>query len=444
MNVFETIGRVKTFLSHGIWRVRLEEERGARRFMLRSLRILLIAVKEFFRNNCSLWASSLTFFSLLSIVPVFALAFAVAKGFGLQAHLERLLHEQIVGREEITSRVLEYSRNLLENTQGEVLAGVGAAFLIWSVFRILETAELSFNTIWGDVPSRTLGRKFSDYLSLMLIGPVLIIISSSAMVLLATEISALLERLGFLGVISTAVTMVIRIVPYVMIWILLSLMYIFLPNTKVRFLSGFIGGITAGTTFVVVQFVYIFFQIGVARYNAIYGSFAALPLFLFWLNISWIIVLFGFELTYAHQNESKYEFEPEVRKISHSFRMLLSLQVMHHIVKRFMNGAKPPALSGISAGLAVPPMIADEILGSLSKSGLIVAIPCDGEEGSAYQPSRDIDIFTVSYVIKALQNTGIDTIPVAETESLKRIRKSLERFEALIEGSDADVRLKDI
>ncbi len=444
MDITGKISDVTQFLKVDIWRIRMEDLHGPRRFFIRYLRISIIASKEYIKDNCTLWASSLTFFSLLSIVPIFAMAFAVAKGFGIQQHLEKLIKEQFVGQEEVTSRLLTYSHNLLENTKGEILAGVGAIFLIWAVFQILQTIESAFNNIWEIKRSRTIGRKLSDYLSLMLIGPVLLIISSSAMVLVAGEVNNILEKIGVLAVISPIITLIIKIVPYILIWILLTFMYVFIPNTKVKLSSGILGGIIAGTIFVILQWIYITFQIGVSRYNAIYGSFAALPLFLIWLNLSWLIVLFGAELTDSHQNEESYLFGAETKKISHSFRKLLSLQIIHSLIMNFKDGGKPFTANRLSKNLEIPPGTVCEILRALSECGLIIAVQKDNRDGTGYHPSRDIDAFTISYVIDALENAGIDTIPVAKTESLERISKSLKAFRGLVEKSDANVRLKDI
>ncbi|MRR38319.1 YihY/virulence factor BrkB family protein, partial [bacterium] len=297
MTVSEKLSGMPEFLRRGIWRVRTEDLKGFSRAWVRSLRIILIAQKEFIKDECSSKASSLTFFSLLSIVPILALGFAIAKGFGLQSHLEKLVFEQFAGHEDVVMQVVFFSRNLMERTSGGVIAGIGAVFLIWSVFKILNIIEQAFNSIWEIPESRTWGRKLSDYLSIMLISPVLLVMSSSATLLISTQIQQLGQTFSFLGMLSPAIGMLLKVLPYVLIWLLLTFLYVFLPNVKVSMLSGLLGGITAGTAFVLVQWAYIRFQVGVAGYNAIYGSFAALPLFLIWMNLSWQIVLAGFELT---------------------------------------------------------------------------------------------------------------------------------------------------
>jgi membrane protein len=435
--------KLSEFLKTGIWQVRLRDYTGLRKLLIRYLRIFMIAGEQFVRDNCLLWASALTYYSLLSIVPVLAMGFAVAKGFGLQSYLEKVAMEQFAGQDQVASRIIDFSRNALQNASGGVIAGVGAIFLIWTVFQLLSNAEHAFNKIWEVPTDRTLGRKFTDYLSIMLVSPVLIVMSSSAMVLLATRIRDILALLG-LGLFSPLIATVLGVTPYVLIWLLLIFIYVFLPNTKVNLLSGVVGGVLAGTIFVFVQWVYIKFQVGVSSYNAVYGSFAALPLFIIWMNLSWIIVLVGFEIVYAHQNQDTYSYEHAVEKVSDSFRRLLTLQTVHFLVKSFHEGSSPLRVAQISDALDIPRRLLTEILDALGHAGLVTEIPVEGTNMKSYQPARDIELYTLSYVIEALDNAGGTDIPVARTSSLERISRSLADFTALMERSSENARLKDI
>ncbi len=199
MTVSGKLSEMQEFLNRGIWRVRSEDLQGFRRTWIRTLRIILIAQKEFFKDECPSKASALTFYSLLSIVPILALGFAIAKGFGLQNHLEKLVFEQFAGHEDVVMQMVVLSRNLMERTSGGVIAGIGVVFLIWSVFKILNNIELAFNSIWEIAESRTWGRKLSDYLSIMLISPVLLVMSSSATLLISSQLQQLGQAFSFLG-----------------------------------------------------------------------------------------------------------------------------------------------------------------------------------------------------------------------------------------------------
>lgn len=432
------------FIKEGIWRIRLRDLAKGRRFLIKYLRVVIIAAKEFIDDRCPLRASALTFYSLLSIVPIVAMAFAIAKGFGLQKHLETQLLEKFSGQEVVIMQVIEFSRNMLQNTKGGIIAGVGVAVLLWAVVNVLSQIEESFNDIWGIKKARSLGRMFSDYLSIVLVGPILLIMSSSATVLLETNLTQITEEIALLGVFSPLITLIVKIIPYCLIWILFAFVYIFMPNKKVHLFSGLIAGIAAGTIFVIVQKFYIIFQVGVAKYNAIYGSFAALPLFLIWLQLSWFIMLFGAEISCALQNVDSYEFEPDRKKISPLFRKLLSLQITHLLVSNFIQGNKPMTVSMICDALDIPVRLVQEILYDLAGCGLISDATLENSEEAAYQPARDINDFSISFILQALDNKGIDTIPTTRTDSFKALSGRLKDFADTIEKSPANALLKDI
>ena len=440
----ERISSATQFIQEGIWRIRIRDLTRAQHILIRYTRILIISIKEFIEDRCPLRASALTFYSLLSIVPVVAMAFAIAKGFGFQKRLEQQLLERFEGQEQVIMQVIEFSRNMLENTKGGLIAGVGVVVLLWAVISVLGQIEQSMNDIWGIKKSRSLGRKFSDYLSIMLIAPVLLIMSSSATVVIATHLSRIMQKIELLGVFSPVISLMLGVLPYCLIWILFAFVYIFMPNTKINFVSGLIAGVAAGTIFVIVQKFYIIFQVGVAKYNAIYGSFAALPLFLVWLQLSWFIVLFGAELGFAHQNVEAYEFEPDRKRISPVFRKLLSLQVIHKLVRNFIQGEKPMTAPGISEALDIPIRLVHEILFDLSECGLATETTSEDEKEVAYQPARDINEFTVSYILESLEKKGIDSIPVARTDSFTALSQALKEFSIAIEKSPANRLLKDI
>ncbi|HOO90878.1 MAG TPA: YihY/virulence factor BrkB family protein [Syntrophales bacterium] len=342
------VARFIEFIKGDIWRIRLKDLPRKRSFLIKQLRIFLLSLRGFDEDKCQLRASALTFYSLISIVPVAAMAFGIAKGFGFEKRLERQLLEQFQGQEEVITRVIDFAHSLLTNTKGGVIAGVGVILLFWAVIKVLGNIEASFNDIWGIREARSLGRKFSDYLSVMLLCPILLILSSSAAVFITTQVTLIVEKISLLGIFSPLISFLLKLLPYGIVWVLFSFLYIFMPNTKVNFRSGILAGIIAGTIYQIVQFGYIAFQVGAAKYNAIYGSFAALPLFLIWLQLSWLIVLFGAEFSFAHQNVDTYEFEPDSLKISGSFKRLLSLQIAHLLVSNFAEGEKPLTATQIS------------------------------------------------------------------------------------------------
>ena len=443
-NIIDAISSFIAFIKDDVWRVRLKDLPRKQSFLIKQLRVFLLSVRGFAEDKCQLRASALTFYSLISIVPVAAMAFGVAKGFGFEKRLEKQLLEQFQGQEAIITRVIDFAHSLLINTKGGLLAGVGIIILFWAVIKVLGNIEVSFNDIWGIREARSLGRKFSDYLSVMLLCPILLILSSSVTVFITTQVTIIVQKISLLGVFSPVIFFVLELLPYCIVWLLFTFLYIFMPNTKVNFRSGILAGIIAGTIYQVVQFGYIAFQVGAARYNAIYGSFAALPLFLIWLQVSWLIVLFGAEFSFAHQNVDTYEFEPDSLKISNSFKRLLSLQIAHLLVSNFAKGERPLTATQISQSLETPIRLVHQILFELTACGIVSDTQTEEYKEPGYQPARDISTLSIRFVIDSLEDRGTDAIPVVKTAESKALSKILSAFRDEVAQSSSNRLLKDI
>ena len=438
------ISRLLEFIRTGVWRIRLKDLSKKRSFGIRLLRIVLLATRGFSEGRIHLRASALTLYSLLGIVPVLAMAFGIAKGFGFEKFLQKDLLERFQGQEEVATRIIDFAHSLLEATKGGVIAGVGLIILLWTVIRVLRDIENSFNAIWGIEEARSLGRKFSDYLTILVISPILLTMSGSITIFIHTQVAMITAKFALLGYVSDLIFLVLKLLPFCMIWGLFTFVYILVPNAKVQFRSGLIAGVIAGTVFQAVQWGYIHFQVGVSKYNAIYGSFAALPLFLAWLQISWMIVLIGAEIAFAHQNVDTYEFEPDSQKISVSFRRLLSLMVAHLLTHRFANGEKPLTAQEISHVLEIPIRLLRQILFDLVHSGIASEIKAAEEDDPAYQPAFTIHDLTLARVLNALDQRGLSFIPVAKTETSATLSAALEAFREAIDQSPANRLLKDI
>jgi len=407
-------------------------------------KIFLLAMRGFQQDHCSLRASALTLYSLLSVVPVMALAFGIAKGFGFEKILEKQLLENIPGQEKGLLYIIDFARKLLENTQGGIVAGIGIAFLLWSVIKVLGNIERSFNHIWKVLEERSLGRKFSDYLSLTLVAPLLAIISSSVSVFITTQVTTIAEKTKFLDVFSPLILSSLKLLPYGLIWILFSLLYIFMPNMTVRFVPGVFAGLIAGTIYQLVQGGYIYFQVKISNYNAIYGSFAALPFFILWLQISWLIVLFGAEIAFFYQNLPTTQDEYQYAQLAPSLQKLLGLQVTHLLVVNFSQGADPLPSSQIAQRLQCPPSLIQQILTHLVDCHILSRVMLRGKEDFAYQPAQAIDRLSVQSVMTALEHHGVREITHPKEENLAAFLDIMHQFDAMLENSSANVLLKDI
>jgi membrane protein len=432
----EDISKAIQFITTDIWRVRAGDLSPNKSLWIRILRILILTIRGIVEDRWILRASALTYYSLLSIVPVLAMIFGIAKGFGLEKALEKLLYENLEGQEQIIQKVVDFAHALLQNVKGGLVAGIGLLILFYTIIKILSQIENAFNDIWGIKNARSLGRKITDYLSLMLISPFLFFISSTITVVINSGAKYVIEKISLLATFSPIIFFMLKLLPYGVIWVLFSFIYIFIPNTKVRWRSGIMAGVIAGTLYVVFQFIYINFQIGVAKYNAI--------LFIIWLQLSWVIVLFGAELAFAHQNVDTYEFEPDCENISSHYKRLLSLRIVQLLIKQFLNGEKGWSAAEISHNLEIPIRLVQQIIFELISSGILSEVKLDEGGEVGYHPARDPDTMTIKFVIDALEHEGSDNVPVAQSEELDKLSESLKAFSDLIEKSSANQCLKEI
>lgn len=443
-NVRNRIKQAIDFINKDVWRIRRRNLPPGKSFFLKIVRVFILSVRGFDEDKCQLRASALTFYSLISIVPVAAMAFGIAKGFGFEKVLEEQLQSKLAGHEEIANKVIQFSHSLLANTQGGLIAGAGLIVLFWAVIKVLGHIEYSFNDIWGIKEKRSFGRMFGDYLSLMLVCPVIFLLSSGVTVFVTTQVNLIMEKFSVLGGFSPFVFFLLKLMPYTLMWALFTFLYVFMPNTKVKPSSGLYGGMIAGTAFQLVQWVYITFQIGFAKYNAIYGSFAALPLFLAWLQLSWLIVLYGAEFSFAHQNEDTYEFEPDAFQASHRVKTLLALHITRHLVKNFLLGNQPARPRDISNQLEIPIRFVNDILFNLVKCGILLKANVEGNKERGYQPARDINILSIHFVIEALEKSGLNDMNFIHAPEMSLLSSCVQTFGDTIEKMPENKLLKDL
>jgi membrane protein len=220
------------FIKTDIWRIRLKDHPRSKSFVIRLIRIIVLAVRGFDENKCVFRASALTFYTLLSIVPIIALMFGIAKGFGLQKQVEEELLVKMEGQKEVVTKIIDFANSLLASASGGVIAGIGVAFLFWTIIRVLSNVENSFNDIWGVVKPRTFGRKFGDYLSMILVCPILLVISGSATIFVSSHVKLVMEKIPLLQNLGQAFWIPLKILPYVTIWVVFSYLSLFLCQTQ--------------------------------------------------------------------------------------------------------------------------------------------------------------------------------------------------------------------
>jgi membrane protein len=432
------------FVQEDVWKTPLHDKSKRYSFLIHQIRTILLAIRGFMDDRVSLRASALTYYTLLSMVPIAAMAFGVAIGFGFDNKMEEFIIANFKGQEEVMNRIIDMSYNVLEGVEGGLLAGIGLVVLIWSVMQVLTNIENSFNAIWQIKKPRTFFRKLSDYLSIMMFAPVLIILSSSLSVYISTRIESVAQNIEVIQTVSPFVDSALKLLPYTLVWLLFTLIYMIMPNTKVKFKYALIAGIIAGTIFQVTQWGYIHFQVGVSKYSTLYGTFAALPLFLAWLQISWLIVLLGAEISFAYQNVEKYEFEAGSLNISNHDKRLVSLFLMRNIIKNFQEGKESLTSTHLSQELGIPMRLVRDLMFNLVKSNLVNETLTISPRENGYQPAIDINLIDIKFVLDRLDAIGTDQVTVNESESWLRLANVHEELINSMKASDSNVLLKDI
>ena len=439
--------KIARFFRTDIWQIRSKDLPAFKAYCLRYLRIVTLALRNYVAHGCSGNATVLTYYSLLSLVPLFAVIFAIAKGFGLEKLVVRgilAMAQKANWQANVTKQILVFSKTLLAQAKGDLIAGIGVILLFWTVISILGKIEDSFNTIWEVKKPRTLLRKSTDYLTIMVFAPLLFAVSSSINVVVAGEIQAVVHNIKLLGVFGSFILLLLKLLPYFSMWFLLTALYLIMPNTRIPVTSGILAAVVAGTIFQIVQWFYIKFQIGVASQGAIYGSFAALPLFLGWMQISWMIVLFGAEIAHAGEHHETFGFHPDYSRIGRASKKLSMLRIFHLLVKSFVAGEKPPTARQIGHALQIPISFVKEILFELTEVGIVVEVTKRVGREASFRPGRAIEEVTIKDVLDAYEREEAAANAFAQSDEAEKLAVQMKLISDAVRKSPANVKLKDI
>jgi membrane protein len=432
------IDRSRIFLERDLWALDAADQRWWRRFLLNQGQILILVVRGFFADGCMLRASALTFTTLLSLVPLLALMFSVLKGFGVQNELEPLLLENLaVGGGEAVTKIVEY----INNTNVGRLGMYGLILLIIAVLTLLSNIEESFNSVWGVKETRPLLRRFTDYFSVVTIGPLLVVIAISMTSTLKSQglVQTLLEK-QYVGQVLLSL---FEVLPFMVMWLVFAGLYLFMPNIKVSPRAALIGGIFGGTLWQLSQWGYLNFQVGVARYNAIYGTMAALPILMVWIYLSWMIVLLGLEMTYATQNLRTIRQDIRGAQVNFASLEFISLTVLLVVGRRFYLGQPALSQEELSASLDVSPRLLHNILEELTRLGFVVATEQDGDS-AGYQPAQALEKIKLHDVLRGLAVDGTDYSQLRKTHERGVIAGLAATLQDAEEQALAGMTLRDL
>lgn len=430
-----------TFVTYDIWRITEDEVTKTTFSLYTIIKTVYLCINRFIKDRLINNASALTYSTLLAIVPILAILFAVARGFGFANLMEHQLRTGFGGTTETSEAILSFVDSYLSQTKGGIFIGVGLVMLLWTVINLVSSIEITFNRIWQVKKARSMYRKITDYFSMLLLMPILIVISGGLSIFMST----MLKEMEDFVLLAPVMKFLIRLIPFVLTWAMFTGLYVYMPNTKVKLKHALISALVAGTAYQAFQFLYISSQLWVSRYNAIYGSFAALPMFLLWLQISWTICLFGAQLTYAGQNIRNFSFDKDTQNISRRYRDFISILIMSLIAKRFENNEQPYTAEELSEEHQIPIRLTNQTLYQLQEVDLIHEVATDHKSDPiAYQPSIDIGQLNVALLLDRLDTYGSEDFKVDKEELFSGQWKILLDSRAEYYKSASRVLLKDL
>ena len=442
VRISELLSKVIRFITYDIWRITEYEVSGLKRMYIFLVKTIILAVRGFKREDLMIKASALTYNTLLAIVPLLAVIIGVASGFGMRDTVRTSVYSYFPGQREGWDEIFTFVDNYLKMAQGGVFIGVGMLLLLYTVINLIANVEGAFNEIWQIKKGRSWHRKITDYLALFIILPALMTVSSGLSLLISTFGKSFLQEYVFLTPVADAL---LSFAPYVITVLFFTVLYVLMPNTKVRFPNALAAGFVTGCAFQVFQFVYISGQIWVSKYNAIFGSFAALPLLLLWLQLSWILCLFGAEIAYASQNVKKFSFDRDSKNISRRYKDFLTVLITSLIVKKFENGDTPYTADELSESNRIPIRLTTDILYLLTELDVITEVRLEEDERIIrYQPALDINKISISFLLRKIDECGSENFKIDTNQKFNEEWKALlkTREDMLVPGNE--VLLKDL
>ena len=431
--------RIIDFVKKDVWNRREEHYgKGRQRWLLRGAKVLIFTARSFAHHNTGVRSAALTFYTVMSLVPVLALIFAIVKGFGLDQNFNDYLYDALPQYRWILDKIFLFTENLLARTRGGVMAVGGFLVLIWSVLQVFGGVEASFNNIWEVKRSRPWTRKASDYIAVIFVAPVLWVTSNTIILTLRSNITLMAN--------SLVADILFGAISIIALWTMFTLIYFVVPNTRVKFSSALVAGLVAGTAFEIFQAAYFYIQTNLSAYNAIYGTFAAIPLFLIWLQASWQILLFGGEFSFAMQNVRMYEAERQSLNMGYDNRRKVTLAVMTVFV-RHLTDKQGGALTSeqVSEYLMLPVRIVRDVIFDLESAGLLAAVAVDdNDKQRGYVPVRDVHDIRIADVMRSVEKRDFSAVDIYESPLVRRVA---ERWDAMMQTAEQggdNILLEDI
>lgn len=394
------------FLRYDMWRLTTAELNGLTaktRLGYYTLRTVVLVIRGFTSKNLNDKARSLTYSLIFTLVPILAMVVAVAKGFGVDTVIEAQLQKSFLGETNLIPTIMAMVERYLDTAQGGVFIGVGILILLWAVYSFFSSVETAFNEIWNVHNTRSIVRRVSTYIAVLFLIPVLLIVSSGLSIFVQSVFAHSAHE-GFAHVVFHEYG--VRLLQFAICWVMFTLMYIAIPNTRVKLLSALIPGVIFGTLFQALQMLSVYIILFLGRTSIVYGAFATIPILLTWLEWTCLLIMIGAEMSYAIQNNQEYEYEHELEHMSRRYKDYITLYLLRCIIDRFEQEQPAASAIDLAVGNTLPVRLVYQLLSRLVEVGLLTEITSETESEVRYLPSFDTHKMSIGMILERIDCQG--------------------------------------
>lgn len=398
---------IKQFIQYDLWRRtsrELKESRRTKRVGFGVLKTIILVIRGFSSKQLNMTANALTYNLAFAIIPIMAMILAVAKGFGFSEMIENHLQQSILSETNLVPTVMEMVNRYLETAQGGAFIGIGLLILIWAVYSFFRNVEQAFNTIWDVKQSRSFVRQLTTYIAVLFLVPVLVVVTSGMSIFVHSTV----ESLSAFEQLAAYRNSMVRVLQFVIVWVIFLWMYMAIPNTKVRFRSAIFPAILMGTLFQLLQMLSVYVIMFLSRTSIVYGAFAFIPILMIWLQWACLLILIGAELSFAIQNNEQFEYEKDVETMSRRYMDFLTLYLLHRVIYRFEHDEIPYTAVELAHENNLPIRLVSQLLNRLADVGLLRTVYVEQKEEKTYQPALDTHQITVGKAIERIDMQGTE------------------------------------
>jgi membrane protein len=399
------IQRIREFIQYDLWRQsHIGVHAPKKRLLYRILQTLILVGRGFKDQVLVVRANSLTFALLFAFIPMMALIYAVARGFGFEELVSQQLTGSFLAEANIAPILLEWVERYLATARDGLFVGIGLVVLIWAVYAFFNMLENSFNSIWNVKKTRSFGRRMTNYVMTLLLVPILVVVTSGISIFLnSTEVlSSVLQSVEPLR------KFMLRFIPFVATSAVFTWIFIAIPSTKVKFSSAIIPGVLMGFLYQVVQALSMYLVVLFTRMSIVYGAFSAIPLVLIWLNITCWLLLIGSALAFAIQNNDWFAYERDIETMSRRYKDYVMLYLLSVIVRRFEHGDTPQTAQEMALHHQLPIRLVSQLLTRLEDTNIVRRVYVEQEEDETFVPAMDTRLITVEMVIGRISAQGTE------------------------------------